>query len=34
VRRALAETLPDRSVPELGAALRRIEQSLTTSTVA
>ena len=34
VRRALAETLPNRSVPELGAALRRIEQSLTTSTVA
>ena len=34
VRRALAETLPSRSVPELGAALRRIEQSLTTSTVA
>jgi hypothetical protein len=34
VRRALAETLPNRSVPELGAALRRIERSLTTSTVA
>jgi hypothetical protein len=34
VRRALAETLPTRSVPELGAALQRIERSLTTSTVA
>jgi hypothetical protein len=34
VRRALAEPLPDRALPELGAALRRIEQSLTTSTLA
>ena len=34
VRRALAETLPTRTVPELGAALQRIERSLTTSTVA
>lgn len=32
VRRALTERLPDRSLPELGAALRRIELSLTTST--
>ena len=32
VRRALAERLPDRSLPELGEALRRIELSLTTST--
>jgi hypothetical protein len=29
VRRALHETLPDRDLPELGAALRRIEQTLT-----
>jgi hypothetical protein len=29
VRRALHETLPDRELPELGAALRRIEQTLT-----
>jgi hypothetical protein len=28
VRRALGETLPERSLPELGAALQRIEQSL------
>ena len=34
VRRALAERLPDRSLPELGEALRRIELSLTTSTTA
>ena len=34
VRRALAERLPDRSLPELGEALRRIELSLTTTTVA
>lgn len=34
VRRALVEPLPDRNLPELGAALRRIEQSLTTSTLA
>jgi len=34
VRRALAETLPDRTVPELGAALRRIEQTLTTTPTA
>jgi hypothetical protein len=34
VRRALAETLPDRSLPELGAALQRIEHSLSTSTYA
>jgi len=34
VRRALAERLPDRSLPELGEALRRIERSLTTSTPA
>jgi hypothetical protein len=34
VRRALAESLPDRLLPELGAALRRIEQSLSTSTIA
>ena len=34
VRRALAERLPDRSLPELGEALRRIELSLTTSTPA
>ena len=34
VRRALAERLPDRSLPELGEALRRIEHSLTTSTIA
>jgi hypothetical protein len=34
VRRALAERLPDRSLPELGEALRRIELSLTTSTLA
>jgi hypothetical protein len=32
VRRALAETLPERSLPELGAALQRIEQSLSTTT--
>jgi hypothetical protein len=29
VRRALHETLPDRELPELGAALRRIEHTLT-----
>ncbi|MEO6528773.1 MAG: DUF4350 domain-containing protein [Gemmatimonadaceae bacterium] len=29
VRRALHETLPDRDLPQLGDALRRIEQSLT-----
>jgi hypothetical protein len=34
VRRALGEQLPERHLPELGAALRRIEQSLTTSTLA
>ena len=34
VRRALAETLPERSLPELGAALQRIERSLATSTYA
>jgi hypothetical protein len=32
VRRALAEKIPARSLPELGAALRRIEHSLSTST--
>jgi hypothetical protein len=32
VRRVLAETLPERSLPELGAALQRIEQSLSTTT--
>ncbi|PYP80630.1 MAG: hypothetical protein DMD35_04025 [Gemmatimonadetes bacterium] len=32
VRRALAETLPERSLPELGAAFQRIEHSLATST--
>jgi hypothetical protein len=32
VRRALAETFPKRSLPELGAALQRIEQSLSTTT--
>jgi hypothetical protein len=32
VRRALAETVPERSLPELGAALQRIEQSLSTTT--
>lgn len=32
VRRALAETIPERSLPELGAALQRIEQSLSTTT--
>ncbi|HEU4723372.1 MAG TPA: hypothetical protein VFS59_18580, partial [Gemmatimonadaceae bacterium] len=31
VRRALAGPIPDRSLPELGAALRRIEHSLTPS---
>jgi hypothetical protein len=34
VRRALAETLPERSLPELGAALQRIEHSLSTSSYA
>jgi hypothetical protein len=34
VRRALAERLPDRSLTELGEALRRIELSLTPSTTA
>jgi hypothetical protein len=34
VRRALAETLPDRTLPELGAALRRIEHTLTTTPTA
>jgi hypothetical protein len=29
VRRALHETVPDRDLPELGAALRRIERTLT-----
>ena len=32
VRRALGGPLPERSLPELGAALQRIEQSLTPST--
>jgi hypothetical protein len=32
VRRALSETLPERSLPELGAALQRIEHSLSTTT--
>ena len=32
VRRALTETVPERSLPELGAALQRIEQSLSTTT--
>lgn len=32
VRRALVETVPERSLPELGAALQRIEQSLSTTT--
>jgi hypothetical protein len=32
VRRALSETVPERSLPELGAALQRIEQSLSTAT--
>jgi len=32
VRRALAGPLPERSLPELGAALQRIEHSLTPST--
>ncbi|MFL5619209.1 MAG: hypothetical protein ACJ79A_12560, partial [Gemmatimonadaceae bacterium] len=32
VRRALVETLPERSLPELGAALQRIEHSLATTT--
>jgi len=32
VRRALVEKIPDRSLPELGAALQRIEHSLSTST--
>ena len=31
VQRALAEPLPDRALPELGAALRRIEHTLTTT---
>jgi hypothetical protein len=31
VRRALDASVPDRSLPELGAALRRIEQTLTTT---
>ena len=31
VRRALSETVPERSLPELGAALQRIEQSLSTT---
>ena len=31
VRRAMRETIPDRDLPELGAALRRIEYTLTTS---
>jgi len=31
VRRALDTPLPDRTLPELGAALRRIEQTLTTT---
>ncbi|MEP6620029.1 MAG: DUF4350 domain-containing protein [bacterium] len=31
VRRALRETIPDRELPALGAALRRIEHSLTTN---
>jgi hypothetical protein len=30
VRRALHETVPDRDLPELGAALKRIEHTLTT----
>jgi hypothetical protein len=34
VRRALAESIPERDLPELGAALQRIEQSLSTSTYA
>jgi len=32
VRRALVENVPERSLPELGAALQRIEHSLSTST--
>ena len=34
VRRALGAPLPDRALPELGAALRRIEQTLTTTSIA
>jgi len=34
VRRALEQTVPDRDLPELAAALRRIEHTLTTSTSA
>ncbi|MFL5605641.1 MAG: DUF4350 domain-containing protein [Gemmatimonadaceae bacterium] len=34
VRRALDAPLPDRTLPELGAALRRIEQVLTTTPIA
>lgn len=34
VRRALTESIPERSLPALGAALQRIEQSLSTSTYA